>query len=127
MNLTGGLAAVTQACRKDTLLQAKHSSANVPVTPEAVDDVLAAQTVYQNAVGRSFRLAVISNSRYSSECVERAKDCGVVLFDRRDLGTACQTHRPSLGDVVAKAESRARSFAECIELVRQVVRLYGGG
>jgi len=107
--------------REAWLLQAKHSSANVPVTREAVDDVLAAQTVYQNALGRSFRLAVISNSRYSSECVERARDCGVVLLGSRDLGIACQTHRPSLGDVVAKAESRARSFGECIASARRLL------
>jgi HJR/Mrr/RecB family endonuclease len=102
------------------LIQAKHSSAHVPVAPEAVDDLLAAQTVYQNAAFRPFKLAVVSNAKFSHECARRAGQCGVSLVDGAELSRRLEKFPISLGQVVARSVARASTFSRGVELIRRI-------
>jgi HJR/Mrr/RecB family endonuclease len=107
----GGADVVAVGKAEAWLIQAKHS-AHLPTGPEAVDDLLAAHTVYQNAAFRPFKMAVISNAKFSAECARRASQCGISLLDGAELLRRLGESPVTMGEVVAREVGRAGTFAE---------------
>jgi hypothetical protein len=116
----GGADVVAIGKTEAWLLQAKHSAAHLPTGPEAVDDLLAAQTVYQNAAFRPFKMAVVSNAKFSAECARRASQCGISLIDGAELLRRLGESPVTMGEVVAREVGRAGTFSEGVEAIRRI-------
>ena len=116
----GGADVVAVRKTEAWLIQAKHSAAHLPVGPEAVDDLLAAQTVYQNAAFRPFKMAVVSNVKFSAACTRRASQCGISLIDGAELLRRLGETPVTMGEVVAREVGRAGTFPEGVEAIRRI-------
>ncbi len=106
----GGADVIAVESNKVVLIQTKHSATKAVVESDAIEDLFAAQNLYQKYLDRTCHLVVITNSRFSKECAAAATQTGVELIDGKALLRHVQEAKTQRADILLEEESRCSCF-----------------
>jgi hypothetical protein len=118
----GGADVVTFRNGEMTLVQVKHSHSGVPVSCEAVGDLIGASNTYNVALRHSVRMTVVTNSTLTSDAEAECRSIGIDMIKRAELARLLKSYPILLTDVLKKAHQRCTSFADGISKLDALIR-----
>ena len=83
-----------------TLIQVKHSHSGLHVGKAAVGDLVGASNTYNVALRHSVRMAVVTNTRLTSDAESECRSLGIDFIARAELARHLKQHPILLTDVL---------------------------
>jgi SNF2 family DNA or RNA helicase len=118
----GGVDVIAVESEKVLLIQTKHSATKAAIESDAIEDLFAAQNLYQKYLDRPCHLVAVTNSKFTRECTALAAQTGIELIDGKSLLRYVKDAGTRTSDILLEEESRCPSFKAGLARVKSLMR-----